>query len=365
MKYLLLIVLLVGVMMTAGCVSENKNTAFTPIQTATANYSTQTLQGSSPSVSPSISVKNAVQFQNPEKYAIEYVVRVINTGFEPEQIKVYQPKPVEWDSQKDVSIEEISPAPTKQPTDQIFGNGIYYWEMKNVPKIGESIDFSTKFTITAYEIKSNINAADVKPYNTGNPDYKLYTRSERFIEADNPKIIQLANQVAGAETNPFRIAHRYYDYIIDTYDYKLSGKGLSGAKSLMETGNGECGDYTALFVALCRSKGIPARPIVGYWAVSGIDQTHVWGEIFIEPFGWIPVDPIFGQLHKTMREYYFGNIDNRRVILNKNFNILLDPPSPDNSPAPFLQVPQFYYWGKGDTTKLTIERAKWIVTKKS
>jgi hypothetical protein len=66
-----------------------------------------------------------------------------------------------------------------------------------------------------------------------------------------------------------------------------------------------------------------------------------------------------------MREYYFGNIDNRRVILNKNFNILLDPPSPDNSPAPFLQVPQFYYWGKGDTTKLTIERAKWIVTKKS
>jgi len=287
-------------------------------------------------------------------------VRLFNTGFKPEKVIIYQFCPVEWDTQKDITIEEISPLPTKQSMDH-FGNGMYYWGMKKSPKIGESISFATRFTFTAYEIKASIDPADVQPYNTENPDYQLYTRSERFIEADDPEIIQLANQVAGTETSPYQIAHSFYDNIIDTYHYEQTGRGLLGAKSFMETGKGECGDYTALFVALCRSKGIPARPIVGYWAASGLDQTHVWGEIYIEPFGWIPVDPTVGQLQTTSRDYYFGNIDNRRVILNKNFNIILEPASPDNIPAPSLQGPLFYCEGKGDLTKLTIERSKWNV----
>jgi len=186
---------------------------------------------------------NAIRYQNPQKYEVFYEVRLFNTGFEPEKVKIYQFSPVEWDTQKDITIEEISPLPTKQSMDH-FGNGMYYWDMKKSPKIGESISFATRFTFTAYEIKASIDPADVQPYNTENPDNQLYTRSERFIEADDPEIIQLANQVAGTETNPYQIAHSFYDYIINTYHYEQTGRGLLGAKSFMETGKGECGDYT-------------------------------------------------------------------------------------------------------------------------
>ena len=311
-----------------------------------------------------IRTSNAIRYQNPQKYEVFYEMRLFNTGFEPGKVKIYQFRPMEWETQRDITIEDISPLPTKQSMDN-FGNGMYYWEIKNSPKIGESISFATRFTITAYEIESTITPADVQPYNTENAEYQFYTRSDRFIEADDPKIIQLANQVAGTETNPYQIAHSFYDYIIDTYHYELTGRGLLGAKSFMETGKGECGDYTALFVALCRSKGIPSRPIVGYWATSGLNQTHVWGEVYIEPFGWIPVDPTVGQSQTTSRDYYFGNIDNRRVILNKNYNIILEPASPGNIPAPFLQGPLLYCEGRRDLTKLTIERSKWMVVSMS
>ena len=124
---------------------------------------------------------------------------------------------------------------------------------------------------------------------------------------------------------------------------------------------GECGDYSALFIALCRVKGIPARPIVGYWAITGIDQTHVWAEFYVEPFGWVPVDPTIGQFEADQRDYYFGNMDNQRVILNKGFNISLDPSAPGNYIAPFLQVPLWWYWGSGDSIDLSIERTRWRV----
>lgn len=339
------------------------STTIPPINPVSSSKNIVTQPTQTPVPRSTVNIANAIRYQNPQKYEVLYVVRLFNTGAQPEKVKIYQFRPVEWDTQKDINVEEISPLPTKESMDQI-GNGIYYWEMKKVPNIGESISFITRFTFTAYETTAIINPDDIQPYNTENPDYKLYTRSERFIEADDPEIIQLANQVAGTETNPYQIAHKFYDYIIDSYHYERTGKGLLGAKSFMETGKGECDDYTALFVALCRSKGIPSRPIVGYWALSGIDQTHVWGEVYIEPFGWIPVDPTVGQFQKTTREYYFGNIDNRRVILNKNFNIILTPNSPDTIPAPFLQCPIYYWEGKGDITKFTIERSKWIVTRK-
>ncbi len=136
--------------------------------------------------------------------------------------------------------------------------------------------------------------------------------------------------------------------IVDNVRYELLDEGLRGAKAVVQTGVGECGDYASLFIALCRASGIPARSVVGYWAVSGIEQTHVWAEYYIEPYGWMPVDPTVGQSQPSQRDYYFGNMDNQRVILNKGFIVQLQPPGPDNYTAPFVQVSLWWFWGSGD-----------------
>lgn len=137
-------------------------------------------------------------------------------------------------------------------------------------------------------------------------------------------------------------------------------QGLNGAKYLLDNGVGECGDYSALFIALCRASGIPARPVVGYWAISGSNQTHVWAEFYLEGVGWIPVDVTIGQMEKENRDYYFGNMDNQRVILSKGYNSPLMPTTPDSYVAPILQCPFWWYWGSGDGSKFTLSRT-WAV----
>ena len=82
--------------------------------------------------------------------------------------------------------------------------------------------------------------------------------------------------------------HQCYDYVVETAHYRLVGEGLLGAKALLSNDEGECGDFAALFIALCRAKGIPAGSVVGYWAITGVEQTHVWAEFYIEGIGWIP-----------------------------------------------------------------------------
>ena len=337
--------------------------------TVTSVPSTQTpLPASAIHLSPSptlLSPAGSVKMENPQRYRVEYIATVRNKGYALNRLVVYQPRPVEWDSQKSVTVEVISPTPSKEGVDPILGNGIYYWQVQELPKQGESLAFRLQFTYMAYEIATKIDPDEVRPYNQADPSYRLFTRAERYIESADPKIIEVANQIAAGEMNPYRLARKFYDYVIVTANYHLLGKGLLGAKTLITTGQGECGDYASLFVALSRAKGIPARPVVGYWALSGIEQTHVWAEFYLEGVGWIPVDPTVGQSQSRKPgklDYYFGNMDNQRVILNKGFNIQLDPPAPNNYVAPFLQVPLWWYWGaSGDGNAMSIERTSWKV----
>ncbi len=87
----------------------------------------------------------------------------------------------------------------------------------------------------------------------------------------------------------------------------------------------------------------------------------MWAEFYLQGVGWIPVDPTVGQREPGLRDYYFGNMDNQRIILHKGFNVTLNPAALDDYVAPFLQVPQWWYWGSGDPSTITIDRTAWRV----
>ena len=307
-------------------------------------------------------VPSSVTQQNPKRYRVEFINTIKNDGFTLDQLLVYQPRPIVWDGQQDINIEMVSPAPDNQGEDPVFGNGLYYWNViKEMPGIGESLQFKIIFTYTAYEITAHIYPNEIQPYNKNSPLYKLYTRPESFIESTDPQIVGIANQVALGEENPYLLAQKFYNYVVETAHYQIVGRFL-GAKGLLTNGGGECGDFASLFIALSRAKGIPARSVVGYWAITGIGQSHVWAEFYIEGIGWIPVDPTIGQQSASNKDYYFGNMDNQRVILEKGFNIPMDPPAPDNYLVPLMQGPYWWFWGYGDGNKMGIEVTSWNVT---
>jgi transglutaminase-like putative cysteine protease len=63
----------------------------------------------------------------------------------------------------------------------------------------------------------------------------------------------------------------------------------------LRMGRGVCQDFAHLFLATCRSIGLPARYVSGYIHQPGELATHAWCQVWAgEQVGWIDVDPTHG-----------------------------------------------------------------------
>jgi tetratricopeptide (TPR) repeat protein len=91
---------------------------------------------------------------------------------------------------------------------------------------------------------------------------------------------------------------------------------------IVERGHAECRGYTMLFAALCRSAGVPARPVWGVVFLPKGFTSHNWDEVYIAGVGWVPVDP---QKPET-----FGWLPNNRVRMF--MDLRKSPTSEENLP---------------------------------
>ena len=141
-----------------------------------------------------------------------------------------------------------------------------------------------------------------------------------------------SRQIVGDETNPYRIAQkifaavdeipwagaREYSTIANLSDYTL------------HAGHGDCGEQTLLLIALMRLNGIPARWQSGWTFTTGdYENIHDWAEIYLAPYGWIPVDVTYGRLDSSdpaLKWFYLGGLDNFRIAFNDDFAQELVPP---------------------------------------
>lgn len=142
----------------------------------------------------------------------------------------------------------------------------------------------------------------------------LYLQATNLWPIDDPLIKQTASKLTGAES--------IYQYVSDLllYDYsRLSGestrKGALGA--LQKPANAICTEFTDLFIALARAKGIPARELEGYAFTQNErlrplslsqDILHAWPEYYDDKLGaWIQIDPTWAKTTEGVD--YFHKLD--------------------------------------------------------
>ncbi|MCP4249619.1 MAG: transglutaminase domain-containing protein, partial [bacterium] len=138
------------------------------------------------------------------------------------------------------------------------------------------------------------------------------------------------------------IAREAYELVLGRTEYRRLPK-FKGAEFCYKNRYGECCDYSALFVALCRAAGVPARPVAGLWA-QGPEKWHVWAEFMLPGGEWIPVDPQIGDQNPWSREQCFGSVDNRRVALCRAFDIRLSDCKEGKTEGSLLQSGVFWWW---------------------
>ncbi len=273
-------------------------------------------------------------------------------------LRIWYPHPIETDIQRDVVVTNMAYTEYIVKGPDVHGDiGIIYYEIP-VDAIEGDLVITGDIRFTSYEGIFVIDPENVGEYDTTDPDYILYTRSERNIEISEA-IRNKAALIVGSETNPHKQAQMIYEHIIATYPYSLVPHISLDAKTpkvaesthMFTTGHGDCGTQSMLFSAFCRSLGIPARATGGYqMLLFDHPNPHFWAEYYLPGYGWVPVDPTVAEGADwfdvpeedriAFKKYYGTNIDPSRLVIQKNVDSAIEPDFPEDA-AIFRVVRQY------------------------
>jgi transglutaminase-like putative cysteine protease len=152
------------------------------------------------------------------------------------------------------------------------------------------------------------------------PGAKQFVDPEPLIESDDPEIHAEAEaavrNVTGSRARVETLT-RYVNQLLE----KKPTVSLPSAREVLRTKIGDCNEHTALFVAMARSIGIPARIAVGLTFVRGAFYYHAWPEVYVDEGGgrglWLPVDPTLNQFpaDSTHIRLARGGLDKQAAIV--------------------------------------------------
>ena len=201
-----------------------------------------------------------------------------------------------------------------------------------------------------------------------------YLRPTRWLPTDG-MVKDLALRITADQQGSVPKARAIYEWVVQSTrrEPSVRGCGLGDVPSLLKSGDfrGKCADINALFVALARSAGIPARDAYGIriagsrrgFASLGprpsksgdITQAqHCRAEFHDSELGWVPVDP--ADVRKVMleeapgglpfedpkvqaaRTALFGGWEMNWIAYNHAHDVAL--PGSQLAPLPFLMYPQ-------------------------
>lgn len=180
------------------------------------------------------------------------------------------------------------------------------------------------------------------------------------LNRDDPYIRGLVKSIVVDEKNPFWIAFRIHRWLHTNIEYRMNG-GWNAAPTVLKRGNGSCSEFTFCFLALARAAGLPARYEAGL-VVRGDDASidrdfHRWVQVWLPPFGWIPVDPSNGKPTTAMAvAQNFGSLSERFFITTHS-----------GGDSPFLGWTYNYhstYEFSGNAVVESRSEAKWDPVKK-
>lgn len=278
-----------------------------------------------------------------------------------QRVRVWIALPQENDPAQQVSDLKVdAPYPTRIERDS-EGSRVLYLETQS-PREKEFTVVTTA-VVTRAEVRSGVDAGKARPLTDADrARFAKYLQPNKFVVIDD-EVRKLARDIVANESNPVRAARKLYDWTIENVDYwvkdpknkKASPVGSTTYCLQFRTGN--CTDFQSLWTSLARASGIPTQIVYGSFLkpeLRGQDQDqsyHCWAEFYAPGLGWVPHDvsvadlyagdyPITEDNRRLVRltsadgtfgtdpakvNYYFGNLDERRVVWSRNRDLTMSP----------------------------------------
>ncbi len=254
-----------------------------------------------------------------------------------ETIRAWLPVPRRNEFQDGIKIIKSSPAIKKLAPETSPIRSAY---MEKIATKGQRTKFEVTFEYTVRCVHFDLDPKTAQATDVTQADLKPFT-SEAPHVMFTEKIKGLVNELAGNQNNPVVNAKAFYDWIAGNiqYSYSREYSTLTNISDYCFANRyGDCGQEAMLFITLCRAKGIPARWQTGWDLFPNGHDIHDWTEIYIAPYGWVPVDPWAGiYTHRyctaltqaqrdELQNFYFGGLEGWRMAANSDHSQKLDPP---------------------------------------
>lgn len=302
------------------------------------------------------------QYHNPATYRGTHTISVPREELpETGTLRIWLPIPINNGPQTGVTVESVAPEKwLKQPPSIDQDIGLVYMEVP-MEDLTEDLAIQVQFTFTHYEQRFTVDPANIGEYDRDSKLYQRYTGSFGNTEI-SPEIREMAERIAGGETNPYLAARKIYDYIVENVTYSFMPHyafwpRINSTESayVHRYQRGDCGAQSMYFSAMCRALGIPARTTGGWQLFSGEFGSHFWAEFYLPNYGWVPVDTSAGQLalfpkdisqeeRQTFIDYFFANQDSMRCVVQVDTDVPLIPRAGSMVLLPMvIQVPTVTY----------------------
>jgi transglutaminase-like putative cysteine protease len=182
--------------------------------------------------------------------------------------------------------------------EQIVKNMGAVWIVE-CPKLpsGQFLEAERIYELTRTAVMPGFDPETLRRPGKLTPELRGHLQNSPGIEIGDTDLKNLAMELTKSHPSPWEFADEVRGWIGKNVTFELGS--FQGAKTAYENRKGDCEDVSALFIALCRIQGIPARSV---WV-----EGHAYPEFFLEDGQgnghWIPVEipgsKAIGQISET------------------------------------------------------------------
>lgn len=251
--------------------------------------------------------------RDPARFSLD-LRRIFNlSGIETGQkLRLRLPLPLSQSSQQ-IEIEPIASADLSPRIIRSEGRLDFQFAAPSDP----DVEIAAKISFTT-DGRSNDDLAGGAASNGSD----VYLRASEGLIRITPRIQALSQALAGPGSNLLDAATAYFHHIVDElmcgmvhYDQVNSD---APGDWVLDSGWYDCQLGSALFVSICRARGIPARILSGHMLYRLAPGFHYWAEAWIDGQGWTPFDFLNWDLSRggrdaDWRNCFVGAIDYRMV----------------------------------------------------